>query len=73
MHLLDRLLEISSPFGRKTIINSEVRDCVISFDGYELITNLTLLDMGEFDTILGMDWLSTWHATLDCFAKKICF
>ena len=42
-----------------TILDSEVRDCAIAFDGHELITNLMILDMEEFNVILGMDWLST--------------
>ena len=73
VYLLDRLLEVFSPLGRKTIVDSEVWDCVISFDRHGLVTDLTTLDMGKFDAILGMDWLSIWHATLDCFTKKVCF
>ena len=62
MHLLDKLLEVFSPLGRKTIVDSEVWDCVISFDRHGLVTDLTTLDMGKFDAILGMDWLSIWHS-----------
>jgi len=28
--------------------------------------------MSEFDIILGMDWLSSYHVSIDCFAKTIC-
>jgi len=28
--------------------------------------------MSEFDVILGMDWLSSYHVSLDCFAKTVC-
>ena len=72
MHLLDKLLEDSSPLGRKIIVDSEVRDFVISFDGHDLITNLMVLDMGEFDVMHGMDWLSICHAIPDCFEKGVC-
>ena len=29
--------------------------------------------MWDFDVILGMDWLSTHRASMDCFTKKVVF
>jgi hypothetical protein len=29
--------------------------------------------MSEFDVILGMDWLSMYHACVDCFCKEVVF
>ena len=29
--------------------------------------------MHDFDVILGMDWLETYHATMDCLQKTITF
>ena len=72
-HQLDKLLDVSSPLGSKLLIDSRIQGCVIAFNGHEMIADLILLDMGEFDIILGMDWLLTWHATLDYFAKRVCF
>lgn len=34
-------------------------------------TNLILLDMIDFDTILGINYLAPHHAVLDCYAKTI--
>ncbi|WMV46513.1 hypothetical protein MTR67_039898 [Solanum verrucosum] len=31
----------------------------------------TFLDILDFDVILGMYWLSPYHAVLDCFAKTV--
>ncbi|XP_070055122.1 uncharacterized protein [Nicotiana tomentosiformis] len=42
-----------------------------AFYGYETRADLLLLDMTDFDVILGMDWLSLYHAILDCHAKTI--
>ncbi|XP_070057133.1 uncharacterized protein [Nicotiana tomentosiformis] len=39
--------------------------------GYESRYNLLLLNMVDFDVILGMDWLSPHHAILDCHAKTM--
>ena len=38
-----------------------------------LSVNLIVLDVHDFDIILGMDWLEAYHATMDCFAKTIIF
>ena len=46
---------------------------MIAFDGNKLIADLILLNVGEFDGILDVDLLSTWHATLNCFTKRVCF
>ena len=56
---LDKLLEVSSPLGSKLLTDSGIQGCVIAFGGHELTADLILLDVGEFDVILGMDWLST--------------
>ena len=28
--------------------------------------------MSEFDVILGMDWLASYHVSIDCYAKTVC-
>ena len=38
-----------------------------------LKVNLIPLEMYNFDVILGMDWFSTHHASVDSFTKKIVF
>ncbi|XP_028122578.1 uncharacterized protein LOC114319721 [Camellia sinensis] len=35
--------------------------------------NLLPLDMAYFDIILGMDWLSECHTTIDCMLKQVTF
>ena len=35
--------------------------------------NLILLQLHDFDIILGMNWLTTHHALVDCFAKRVTF
>lgn len=39
----------------------------------ELPVDLILLSMHNFDLILGMDWLLTYHVILDCINKKVTF
>ena len=38
-----------------------------------LKANLISLEMYDIDVILGMNWLSTHCASVDCFTKKIVF
>ena len=38
-----------------------------------LKANLIPLEMIDFDVILGMNWLSSHRASMDCFTKKIVF
>ena len=34
---------------------------------------MILLDIHDFEVILGMDWLSRHHATVDCYRKEVRF
>ncbi|XP_075101429.1 uncharacterized protein LOC142177002 [Nicotiana tabacum] len=57
--------------GDSVIVDRVYRSCVVTFCGYETTTDLLLLDMVDFEVILGMEWLSVYHAILDCYAKTI--
>lgn len=35
-----------------------------------MVVDLILLDIQDFDTIQGIDWLANHHATMDCFSKR---
>ena len=39
----------------------------------ELSIDLVILDMVDYDVILGMDFLSKYGATIDCKAKVVSF
>ncbi|XP_038975808.1 uncharacterized protein LOC120106826 [Phoenix dactylifera] len=39
----------------------------------ELPVDLIVLDMRDFDVILGMNWLATYHASVDCHDKRVNF
>ena len=49
------------------------KGCEILVEGVVLKANLILLEMIDFDVILGMDWLSYHRASMNCFTKKIRF
>ncbi|XP_070013185.1 uncharacterized protein [Nicotiana sylvestris] len=57
--------------GDSVVVDWIYRSYVVTFCGYETRADLLLLDMTDFEVILGMDWLSPYHAILDCHAKTI--
>ncbi|XP_075082100.1 uncharacterized protein LOC107791632 [Nicotiana tabacum] len=44
---------------------------MVTINGFDTIVDLLLLDMVDFDVILGMDWLSPYHAIFDCHVKTM--
>uniref|UniRef100_A0A2N9IM06 CCHC-type domain-containing protein n=1 Tax=Fagus sylvatica TaxID=28930 RepID=A0A2N9IM06_FAGSY len=70
---LDFELFVDTPSGHVMCTDKVYKSCNILVSGRELEANLVLLDMYEFEVILGMDWLSTFHASIDCFGKKVVF
>ncbi|XP_070047163.1 uncharacterized protein [Nicotiana tomentosiformis] len=53
------------------IVDQIYRSCIVTLCVYETKADLLLLDMTDFEIILGMDWLSLYHAILDCHAKTV--
>ncbi|XP_070025556.1 uncharacterized protein [Nicotiana sylvestris] len=62
---------VSTPVGDSVVGDRIYRSCVVTFCGFETREDLLLLDMIDFEVILGMDWLSPYHAILDCHAKTV--
>ncbi|XP_070040552.1 uncharacterized protein [Nicotiana tomentosiformis] len=62
---------VSTPVGDSVVVDQIYRSCVITFCGYETRADLLFLDMTDFEVILGMDWLSPYHAILDCHARTV--
>ena len=56
-------------------INSDqvLRSCAVLVYGKELFVDLVVLDMPNYEVILGMDWLSKYHATIDCKKEIVIF
>ena len=45
----------------------------IVVEGREFYVNLIELEIEDFDFILGMDMLSKYKATIDCYCRKVTF
>ncbi|KAD5802458.1 hypothetical protein E3N88_13818 [Mikania micrantha] len=70
---LDSALVISTPGGSSVIITHIYYECPLRLDNVICNANLFPMQMGEFDVILGMDWLAQHRATIDCYSKRILF
>ena len=46
-------------------------DCEIAIEGFIFPVDLLPFELGEFDVILGMDWLARNDAKIDCKNKKV--
>ncbi|KAL0549529.1 hypothetical protein IC582_014014 [Cucumis melo] len=51
----------------------KVKACQIEIAGHVVEVTLLVLDMLDFDVILGMDWLAANHASIDCSCKEVAF
>ena len=71
--LLDCELRVSTPSGVMLCAQWVYRSCVINIVVRDLVANLILLHMHDFDAILGIDWLSTYHAVVECSEKHVIF
>ena len=55
------------------MVNKILRDCCVMIGYREMTVDLVLFDLEDFDVILGMDWLASYHASIDCFRKRVTF
>ena len=62
---------MSSPLEIRARIRMIGRGCELETSGTLLIMDLRILDMSEFDVILGMDWLTAYRVVIDCERKRV--
>jgi len=70
---LDVALNAVSPLGATVKLGKVCKECMLILEGRELPADLIILSMREFDVILGIDWLTKFHAIMDCVSKSISF
>ncbi|XP_070024802.1 uncharacterized protein [Nicotiana sylvestris] len=64
---------VSTPVGESVKVTIVYRGCIVSVQGRNTKADLIELEMVDFDVIMGMDWLSSCYAMLDCHAKIVRF
>ena len=62
---------MSSLLGIRARIRMICRGCELEISGTLLIVDLRIMDMSEFDVILGMDWLTDYRVVIDCERMRV--
>ena len=68
---LDEPLHVISPLGTKARIDRICRGCELEISGILLTVDLRVMDMSEFEVILGMDWLKAHRVVKDCDRMRV--
>ena len=64
-------LYVSSPLGIRARIGMICRGCELEISRTLLTVDLMIMDMSEFDVILGMDWLTAFRFVIDCERRRV--
>ena len=68
---LEEPLYVSSPLGIRARIGMICRGCELQISETLLTVDLRIMDMSEFDVILGMDWLTAYRVVIDCERRRV--
>ena len=71
LEALEEPLYVSSPLGIRVRIGMICRGCELEILGILLTVDLRVMDMSEFDVILGMDWLTAYRVVIDCERRRV--
>ena len=68
---LEESMYVSSPLGTSVSVDMICRGCELEISGILLTLDLRVMDMMEFDVILGKDWLTTHRVVIDCERRRV--
>ncbi|KAA3472733.1 RNA-directed DNA polymerase-like protein [Gossypium australe] len=65
------VIKVPNHVGKCVLVDKVCKDCPLMIRGHYFLANLVLLPFGEFDVILGLDWLTTHDVVVNCGKKFI--
>ena len=68
---LEEPLYVSSPLGTRARLGMRCRGCELEISETLLTVDLRIMDMSEFDVILGMNWLTAYRVVIDCERRRV--
>ena len=68
---LEKPLYVSIPLRARVSVDMIYRGCKLEISGILLTMDLRVMDMSEFDVILGMDWLTAHRVIIDCERRRV--
>ncbi|WRX14045.1 hypothetical protein QQP08_006532 [Theobroma cacao] len=70
---LDEPLVVTTPLEESYVVKYVFRSCVVQIKDRDTWVDLVLMTTLRFDLILGMDWLASCYANVDCYRKLVKF
>jgi predicted aspartyl protease len=67
----DDFKQVKMASGKKQAVGPSVDNCVVDLGVCTTKLKVYVTALGEYDLIIGMDWLAAHRALIDCFAKKV--
>ena len=64
-------LEIATPTGESLWPSQMLKGSLFSIEGQDMEADLIVIDLKGLDVILGIDWLASDYASMDCFRKEV--
>ncbi|KAL0299993.1 UNVERIFIED_CONTAM: hypothetical protein Sangu_2504300 [Sesamum angustifolium] len=64
-------LMVYLPVGGGVVVNSVRKGSIVRIGDVNLPVDLVVMDLEEFDVILGMDWLAKHRAVVDYYKKEV--
>nr|GFA88190.1 reverse transcriptase domain-containing protein [Tanacetum cinerariifolium] len=68
---LDHCYDVELADGRIIGLNTILRCCTLNLLNHPFKINLMPVELGSFDAIIGMDWLSKYQAVITCVEKIV--
>ena len=68
---LKKSLYVSSPLVTRVSVDLICRGCESEFSRILLTVDLRVIDMLDFDVILGVDWLTAHRVAIDCECRRV--
>ena len=68
---LEEPLYVSSSLGIRARIGMICQGCELVISGTLLTVDLRIMDISEFDVILGMNWLTAYRVVIDCERRRV--
>ena len=68
---LEKSLYVNSPLRTRVSVDKICWDCELEISGILLMVDLRVMDISNFDVILGMDWLMVHRVVIDYDSRRI--
>jgi hypothetical protein len=63
--------QVDMALGKKKVVGPTVDNCIIDLGVCNTRLKVYVTALGAYELIIGMDWLASHRALVDCFAKRV--